>query len=468
MENNRLQYVLSLTDKDFTKLMKSASDSTKKLDGGMNKLNSTLSRVGGGIAAVFAVDKIVDFGKAVIDSLKNYEYFSASLRTLLYGDKNAAAALQGQLIQLAKTTPFSLVDVQEGSKQLLAYGFSAGKVTKDLAMLGDIASGVGQPLTEIVYLYGTLKTQGRAYTKDIMQFTGRGIPIIGQLAKQFKTTESNVMKLVEAGKVGFPQIEKAFKDLTSSGGQFFNMMSEQSKTVGGQLSNLGDSWEQLKVNIGRSQTGIIAGTVSFLGQMVSALTDYFEKSNRLSENFVKGGAKKFAWWETALHETVGVLTGYTMGYSPLVKQERFQQDMSVYSKPNNLQEAFSNKANLYRHSIGIDEKLKRGEITKDEAKRFQATIQGTLGVVNGAITLLKSKGIKTIPTTETDAKNGGSLGSATEVNGARPQNVIINLDRLGDITLNVNNMQESKQAIKDEFNKMMLEVLNDANQIAKR
>ena len=69
--------------------------------------------------------------------------------------------------------------------------------------------------------------------------------------------------MVSAGKIGFKDVEGAFKDMTKEGGQFFNLMDDQSKTVGGRLSNLSDSWEQLKVNIGKSQSGILSGTVTF-------------------------------------------------------------------------------------------------------------------------------------------------------------------------------------------------------------
>lgn len=60
-------------------------------------------------------------------------------------------------------TPFNLGDVSAGTKQLLAYGSEAGNVINELKMIGDVASGVSQPIGDLVYLYGTLQTQGRAY-----------------------------------------------------------------------------------------------------------------------------------------------------------------------------------------------------------------------------------------------------------------------------------------------------------------
>lgn len=468
--DNSINYRLTLKDL-FSSKLKSASESVKGLDGQMNKLNSSAGKLKNLFLGTMIGGAVLSFGKSVIDSLKNYETFSASLRTLMYGDRLTAKALESQLVSLATRTPFSLVDVQEGTKQLLAYGFEAGKVVKNMEMLGDISSGVGAPLTDIVYLYGTLKTQGRAYTKDIMQFTSRGIPIIGQLAKQFGVTEGKVKDLVEAGKVGFPQIEKAFKSMTSEGGQFFGMMAEQTKTVGGQISMLGDNWEQLKVSIGQSQSGIIASTVTFLNDMTGALQKYFSDANQMTENFAKNGAKQFGFWQKAWHETLGILTGYNYGLSSIVKQENFQRNMKLYDHPKNLQDAYANKANLYKHSLGVDEQYKKGEIDRATADRFQATIKGALDKIEGSIKLFKDPKINLASIAKDGLKaTGGSstIGAATEVSGSRPQNVIINLDRLGDVTINGTTMAEDAKQVKDIWSKELLEVLNDANLIAHR
>ena len=64
----------------------------------------------------------------------------------------------------------------QGAKQLLAYGLEAEKVNETLVRLGDIAAGLSIPLGDLVYLYGTTMAQGRLFTQDLNQFTGRGIP----------------------------------------------------------------------------------------------------------------------------------------------------------------------------------------------------------------------------------------------------------------------------------------------------
>lgn len=468
MANQNLAYNLTLKD-FFNKTMLGVQKSVDTLDGKMNRLGKTVNAFKNLFLGGMVGGAIVGFGKSVIDALTNYEYFSASIRVLMFGDALAAKSLEKQLVELASTTPFSLSDVQSGSKQLLAYGFKAGNVTKDLKMLGSIASGVAAPLNDIVYLYGTLKTQGRAYSKDIMQFTGRGIPIVGELAKQFKVAEKDIKGMIEEGKIGFPQIEKAFKSMTSEGGQFFQMMDVQSKTVGGRISNLGDSWEQLKVNIGKSQTGIVNSTVDFLNKMTTALSNYWANSNQMYENFKKGGGLQFTAADKVNHEALGLLTGYNYGNPVIQEQENFQSAMSVYTKPKNLQEAYGDKAKLYAHSIGEDEELRKGLIDDTQAKRFQSTIKGALDLVEGSIRLFKSSGNQSV-LGESDTKPGEAIGSPIDVTGARPQNITINVNDglVHEMNIYAETMEGGTKQAASMTKKEFLELLNDANQIANR
>ncbi|MCP5535381.1 MAG: hypothetical protein H7A51_04005 [Akkermansiaceae bacterium] len=83
------------------------------------------------------------------------------------------------------------------------------------------------------------------------QLTGRGIPIIGELAKQFGVSDSQVKKLVESGKVGFPAIEQAFVSLTSEGGKFHGMMAAQSQTTTGLFSTLKDAINETFLILGQ-------------------------------------------------------------------------------------------------------------------------------------------------------------------------------------------------------------------------
>lgn len=473
MDKN-LNYRLNLKD-FFKKTMMGAVSQTKTLDNSMSKLDRTIRGAQNVLTGGLIGTGIVAGISSVVDSLKNYEYFSASLRTLMHGDRQAAKSLEGQLVNLAAKTPFSLVDVQAGSKQLLAYGFAAGNIVKDMKMLGDVSSGVGAPLNDIIYLYGTLKTQGRAYTRDIMQFTSRGIPIIRELAKQFGVSESKIKDLVESGKVGFPEIEKAFKSMTTAGGTFFSMMDEQSKTVGGRLSNLGDAWEQLKVSIGKSQTGIVASTVDFANTFVSKLGFVVEKLNQMDDAFARSGKdlsysimERFNNW-LFMGSTGGFANMFTGGKGRMDMLQRSLESMYVTPSSRNEVEAFRSKKQLAQFASNYIGSYQKKEISRLEYDRGMSLIKYAQGMIEGNIKLFASKTEKANLGGGKEATTG--IGSPTEISAGRPQNINIHVEKLGVIeveNMTADGMKEAAQRVKPEWSKELLELLNDANLMARR
>ena len=53
--------------------------------------------------------------------------------------------------------------------------------------------------------------------------------MLGELAGSLEWQKSRVKDLVEAGKVGFPEVQKVIEGLTNKGGKFGALMEEQSK-----------------------------------------------------------------------------------------------------------------------------------------------------------------------------------------------------------------------------------------------
>ena len=218
-------------------------------------------------AGLFAVDKLKDFASAVATVRGEYQQLEIAFNTML-GSKSKGDALMAQLIDTAAKTPFEMKEIAEASKMLLAYGMEGDKVNETLIRLGDIAAGLSIPIKDLAFLYGTTMVQGRLYTQDLNQFLGRGIPLADELAKQFGKNKSEVKKLVEEGKIGFPEVQKAIEALTGEGSKFGGLMEAQSKTISGQLSNIEDAWEQMMNEIGKSQEGNISGALDITGKLI--------------------------------------------------------------------------------------------------------------------------------------------------------------------------------------------------------
>lgn len=209
---------------------------------------------------------------SIIQTRGQFQQLEIAFETML-GSTDKATTLMQQMVDTAAKTPFDLMGVAEGAKQLMAYGVSADKVNDTLVRLGNIASGLSIPLNDIVYLYGTTMVQGRLYAQDVRQFTGRGIPLVKELAEKYHKTTDEINAMVSAGKVGFKDVEEVLNKMTNAGGQFYNLMEKQSASLTGQIANLEDAWDTVLNDWGQSGQDLFAASISGATYFVEHMDD---------------------------------------------------------------------------------------------------------------------------------------------------------------------------------------------------
>lgn len=260
---NRLE--LRKLNREYKDFAQSSDKSTEIVDNLIGSLKRTAAEIGGFVA-------IKQFSSDVIDATGKMQQLQVALSTILQ-DKSKADALLADISKFAVTTPFSIDDVATGAKQLLAYGSSADTVVDELSMLGDVASGLQIPLGQLIYLYGTLRTQGRAMTVDIRQFAGRGIPIYEELAKVLGVSKDQVGELVKEGKVGFKEVEQAFKNMTSEGGKFNNMLVNAAGTWPQQIAAVQEKMFLKLVDFGNKYKEVFEFGIGTAEDLVESLDD---------------------------------------------------------------------------------------------------------------------------------------------------------------------------------------------------
>ena len=233
---------LGLNAKKFGSGLTSSQSMLGKFSAGVSGLvgkMGVLAVAGAGLVGLGSIGGAISFGVA---AAAQAEQAQVAFTTII-GDAAVAKRTLADLSKFAAETPFETPELTNASRSLLAFGVSADDVIPTLRAVGDISSGIGAPIEDIAELYGKAKVQGRLFAQDINQLTGRGIPIIQALAKQFGVTDDAVKQLVESGSVNFGHLQKAFADMTAEGGQFGGMMKAQSGTLSG-------LWSTLKDNVG--------------------------------------------------------------------------------------------------------------------------------------------------------------------------------------------------------------------------
>ena len=220
-----------------------------------------------GATAYFTLQGAQSFISQMIAVRSEFQQLEISFGTMLKS-KEKANALMAQMTELAAKTPFGLQEVSEGAKRLLAFQVPAQEVTETLRRMGDVAAGLGVPMGQLIHVYGQVKAQGKLMTNDLYQFMNAGIPIIAELSKVVGKSETEIKDMVSAGKIGFPEIQAVIKNMTNEGGLFFNLMAEQSKSLGGQISNLQDNFDQMLNEIGKASEGVVSGAISGVAYLV--------------------------------------------------------------------------------------------------------------------------------------------------------------------------------------------------------
>ena len=278
--NGGLAFAATLDIKDFNvsadamnARVKQLSDTTAAKAAEMDQSLLTFAKNGAAYITSYLVGQgMTNLLTSIVQVRGQFQQLEIAFETML-GSKSKAHELMQQMEETAAKTPFDLDGVANGAKQLLAYGESADKVNDTLVRLGNIASGLSLPLNDIVYLYGTTMVQGRLYAADVRQFTGRGIPLVKELAKMYGVTADEINNMVSAGKIGFPDVQKVLNKLTDEGGQFYNLMEKQSKSLTGMISNLGDTWDQVQDHLGEQNQDLFAGSINAAGYFLEHLED---------------------------------------------------------------------------------------------------------------------------------------------------------------------------------------------------
>lgn len=284
-----------------------------------------------GATAYFTLQGAQSFISQMVAVRSQFQQLEISFGTMLKS-KEKANELMAQLTDLAAKTPFGLEEVSEGAKKLLAFQVPAEEVTETLRRMGDVASGLGVPMGQLIHVYGQVKAQGKLITNDLYQFMNAGIPIIAELSKVVGKSETEIKDMVSAGKIGFTEIQAVIKNMTNEGGLFYNLMAEQSKSLGGQISNLRDNFDQMLNEIGKSSEGIVSGAI----KGVSFLVENYETIGKLIAGLIVSyGTYRAALIATAAVQqvvaarTAGMTVAEMAHYTWLVLVEKAQKLLNL-------------------------------------------------------------------------------------------------------------------------------------------
>lgn len=225
------------------------------------------------LALVFSVSQITGYMNQLVKVRGEFELQQKSLQFLLQ-NKDEANKLWQQTVNLAVKSPFRVGELVSYTRQLAAYRIETGKLFDTTKRLADVSAGLGVDMSRLILAYGQVRAAKYLRGTELRQFTEAGIPMLDELAKRFTELEGravsagDVFERISKRMISFKDVEAVFRSMTDAGGTFYKMQEKQSETLKGMISNLHDTIDLMMNDIGKSQDGLLKGSVDFANSVV--------------------------------------------------------------------------------------------------------------------------------------------------------------------------------------------------------
>lgn len=244
---------------DLNRSLRKTKKESKGLSSSFGGLGGMAMKAGGLLAGVFAIGQVVDFGRGVIETTAKFEKFEAVL-TNTFGSAEEARGSMKMLQDFAAKTPFSLDQLTGGYVKLVNQGFKPTE--EEMRKLGDLAASTGKDFDQ---LSEAILDASTGEMERLKEFGVKGSQNRdGTVSFRFKGETTTIQNT-----------EKAIRDYILSLGDAQGVagsMEAISKTLGGQLSNLGDNFMNLQKVIGEGSGGVFSWAIEGLNKLIDGAT----------------------------------------------------------------------------------------------------------------------------------------------------------------------------------------------------
>lgn len=248
------------------------NDAFKKNSGFVNGIKKGISEVAVKfMAAVAAVTAFAQSLSSVIATRSDFEKFEAVLANTL-GDKNKALSVLKDIQEFASKTPFAVRELTEAYVKLVNQGFKP--TIEQMESLGDLAASTGKSFDQLAEAIIDAQT---GEFERLKEFGIRAKKEGENVTFTFKGVKKQVEFTAES-------IQNYILGLGAAVG-VSGSMAAISETLGGKVSNLGDAWDSMLNNLGKSQ--VWKSTISYITTLVSSMNQLIE-----AETFEQKSAKE--------------------------------------------------------------------------------------------------------------------------------------------------------------------------------
>lgn len=397
-EIKQVTYEIDRLQKKQTELI----GTNNRLTQANNALSRSWNYMKNRLAFYFTVGASTQFVKNLIDIRSQYEMTERSIGILI-DSAERGTQIFNELSQMALVSPYTLIELSNAAKQLVAYDVAAKDVVDTTRRLADMAAAVGIPMERLTYALGQIKSYGYLNARDNRMFANAGIPLVKQLADYYTQLEgrlvstADVYDRIKKKAIGYNDVMSVINKMTDEGGKFFDFQAKMAGTLKVQLANLTLAWNNMLNDIGKSNQLLITAPIKGLKELFL----HWQTINRiLTTVLITFGSLKAAQMlmnvsfgkgtMKALQEAAAIDTSTTATYENIIAK----------TKLNSTQAKFLIATN--RSNVALREAIVNSGILSVNEAKLAATTSGFRGVWlrmwTGSGTLLTGvvRGIKSI------------------------------------------------------------------------
>lgn len=304
------QLDVTLDQSSAIRQLRELQDQLRRTQDQVDRMGQETARASAGMAGAFGSVRSALVGLAaaagagaagsfLFNTIKEFETLKTTLTTTAGGVQQGAAAF-ALLQDVAKETPNSLSQMVEAFNILAARGIKPSR--DQLISFANTASATGKNITQFAEAVADAQTGEFERLKEMGVIVKKnGADLAVTVGGVTKTIKNNSQSIVE--------------ELTRIGNtNFGSAAANQMKTIGGQLSNLGDQFAQVAYNIGegglkQALAEVLAGfgdATSVSEGTARAIGEILGNAVRTTAEFVKG-------FITVLQELAPLLAGLAAG-----------------------------------------------------------------------------------------------------------------------------------------------------------
>lgn len=301
-------------------------------------------------------------------------------------DTAQATDLFDRIKALALQSPFGVVELDQFTKQLSAYGFQYNELYDMTKRLADISAGAGTDVSRLALALGHVRAEGALTGYTLRQFAMNNIPMVGKLSEKLSeleghiVTAADVRKRVSKKEIDYGMVEEVIKDLTNEGGMFYNMQEVVSGSVKAKWKNLRDAFD---VMYGEMAESVVGGGLKDVATTLTAAAKRWKELGSVALSVAASfGALKLVMlvYNTLLgKQTRAVFAGIAADRQAEISKLRLAKTYRTLTLEERIQLGMGAKVN----SVNLAMAINTGKLTAEQLAHSVA-----LGKVNRELAIM--------------------------------------------------------------------------------